>query len=181
MALVSLARYRVVTLDTTSDDAAVTAAIETAQELVEEYLRRELEEDERTETLLIAPNGRVYPSVTPIASLGGDDADLTVLSEAIVIGPAADSSPTWLRGESDPVATITYTGGYTDETVPASIERAIAFVAKDLLVAPASDAPAGAVAVRVGDVSIDYGDGGSAPGPVAPYLGLVRRYRRRFV
>lgn len=181
MSLVTVARYRTITLDTTSTAESVTAAIEDAEALVSEYLRRPLESEERTETLSISRDGRVYPSATPIDSLGGDDSDL-VLEGDVVVGVSPDAAALgWIGTTVLPQATITYTGGWTAETLPKAIERAIALAAHHQLHSDPALVPAGATSVRVGDAAVSFGSGGASADPLTSTMANIRRYRRRFV
>jgi hypothetical protein len=179
MGLVTLARYRTITLDTTSKDAAVTAALEDSQDLIEEYLRRPLESVSRTEDLKIDGDERVYPLATPV----------TVV--ATPAGLDIKGNGRWLEGASpdaskifdpEPVVTVTYTGGFTTATVPETIERGIAWLAWVILHERSSEVeiPAGATSVRLGDASVNF-EGGYVPGTILP-SGLRRKltgYRRR--
>lgn len=182
MSLVTVARYRTITLDTTSAAETVTARLEDAEAEVSEYLRRPLEQAERTETLPISRDGKVYPSATPIDSLGSDDSGLTVEGD-VIIGAAPDAVGTgWLgSGATTPQATITYTGGWTADTLPKAIERAIALHAHHQIHSDPALVPAGATSVRVGDVAVSYGSGGASSDPLASTMANIRRYRRRFV
>lgn len=182
MSLLTVARYRILTLDTTSADSAASAAIADAEDLVAEYLRRPLEQAERIETLPISRAGKVYPSATPVAELGGDDTGLTLEGD-VVIGASPDAAGSaWLgSGDATPHATITYTGGWTADTLPKAVERAIALAAHHQIRSNPALVPAGATSVRVGDVAVSYGPGGASADPLASTLANISRYRRRFV
>lgn len=181
MSLVTVARYRTITLDTTSDPESVSAAIEDAENAVSEYLRRPLSSAERTETLPISRDGKVYPSATPISALGGDDANLTIEGD-VVIGVSPDAAAFgWIGSPTTPQATVTYTGGWTAATLPKAVERAIALAAHHQLHSDPSLVPAGATSVRVGDASVSFGSGGASTDPLASTMANIRRYRRRFV
>lgn len=181
MSLLTVARYRTITLDTTSYDYAITAAVEDAEAEVSEYLRRPLEQAERTETLPISRDGKLYPSATPLDAGSGDLADLTVEGD-VVIGASPDAGAFgWLGSPTTPQATITYTGGWTADTLPKAIERAIALAAHHAIHTNPALVPAGATSVRVGDASISYGPGGASADPLASTMANIRRYRRRFV
>jgi hypothetical protein len=161
--LVTAADYhRIVRIDTTSTDEAITGALAEAQRLIEEYLGRQLEEAERTEELMIDRAGIVYPSAVPIASVSVPTG--AEIRGHTLRGLSPDDLVTdWPAGGT---TTVTYTGGFTYATLPSTIRRRIAFEAYDLL--PASSVvvavPAGAKSVSQGDASITFGNQG-APGP----------------
>ena len=152
--LISVDRYRVITGDSSTAATAVSAAVETAGDLLGEELGWPggVESAERTETLGVL-EGRVYPSAVPITVAAGFTIDGHALRGA---------TPQWADIFEDvdgaPVATVTYTGGWTSATVPASVERDVAWAARALLnPAEALSVPAGATSVRLGDASVSYG------------------------
>lgn len=182
--LVTIARYRDITGDSTSSSAVIEDALTDAQALLEEELHRPLEQGTRTERCRIfgEPRGAtVYPSATPLVttSTGG-----TVVGHAIV---APTTGGSFLL-DPDGYATVTYLGGYDPaatagdaDYLPRTLERAIAWAAR-ALVDPATFAsvPSGATSASVGDVSLTWGPGGSpAQGEVSFDRKLVRRWRRR--
>lgn len=181
MSLVTVDRYRTITLDTTSSEATITAAIEDAEAEVSEYLRRPLEQAERTETLPISRDGKLYPSATPLDPAAGDLADLAVEGD-VVIGASPDAGELgWLGSVATPQATITYTGGWTADSLPKAIERAVALAAHHAIHTDPALVPAGATSVRVGDAAVTYGPGGASSDPLASTMANIGRYRRRFV
>lgn len=151
--IATVERYRDITVDTTSSDNAVTGALTDAQALVEEYLRRPLESLERTEDLVILPNGRVYPKTTPITAV---DDDHEIEGNAIK-GVSPDASELFepYSTVNPPSVTLTYTGGWTTETLPKTIEKEIVRTAYALL-HPSAAKERGVKSVSVGDVSITY-------------------------
>lgn len=182
-ALVTLARYRTLTLDTTSSDGAVTGALLDAEEELSEWLRRPLVLAQRTERLQISSaasgltvNNRVYPSATPVVAapvgmtVGGNGQWIEDVS--------ADSGQVF---EPTSFATITYSGGFTTDTVPRIIERAIAFMAYyHLHPQNAMAVPVGATTVSQGDASVTFKDGASAVDALDSSIRRrVRGYRRR--
>lgn len=179
--LISIARYREITGDTSTASAVVETAITDAQAILEDLLRRPLEQAQRTERLRVFPDGRVYPRATPIISAA---AGADIYGNAIV-----DGTPAGTFLEPDDYASVTYTGGYdpaeTDlsavDYVPVELQRAVAWGAYSVLrPADGVQAPAGASAVSVGDVSVSYGPGGApAAGEVQFDRGLIRRWRWR--
>lgn len=152
--LVTYEAYVRVTGDSTTDASAVAEALADAQERVEEELERPLELAERTEVLELI-NGRVYPRATPIteAIWPIDGYSLTNISSDFVIEPF-DSLTTRV--------TITYTGGYTIETLPRRLRDGIIQAAYTALHRPqVSVQYIGAESIRQGDVSITYGSRGA--------------------
>lgn len=153
--LVSAAQYRVHTLDTASSDGAVTGALVVAQQLVGEATSRELEYGQRTETLPIRFSPyklpAVFPTHCPVVSV--DTAGVTAETTAILVGVAPDNAEIFGRVDEQ-VATVTYWGGWTTDTVPAGIVRAISLVAKALLQGPPN--PTGAKRVTNGDVTVEF-------------------------
>lgn len=167
MTVVSAARYRIVTLDTTSTDSQVTARIETAEALVSEWLRRPLEREERTEKVRVLPDGRSYPKATPIDSVSVPTGGL-VEDTATLHAVTPDSFP-WFdepyQPYGHPRSTITYIGGWlgrddpaADDTtrLPATVERYISMLACALAGPGESGYPAGATSVTLGDASITF-------------------------
>lgn len=170
--LVTYARYLAITGDGTSDPGQVEEALADAQALLEDTLRRPLESGERTERLRVL-DGLVYPAATPITDAG----DLTVEGDALT-----GASPSSLLGgvfDSTDHATVTYTGGFTADTVPACIERDIAWAAHGL-VRPlvASGVPVGATSVRLGDAAVTFAKPASG-GVQVGWSPQTLRYRRR--
>lgn len=178
--LIAIARYREITGDNTSASAVVETAIDDAQALLEDQLRRPLEQAQRTERLRVFPDGRVYPRATPIISAA---AGADIYGNAIV-----DGTPAGTFLDPDDYAEVTYTGGYdpaeTDlsavDYVPVELQRAVAWAAYTIVNAAPSAAPPGASSVTVGDVSVTYGPHGApAAGEIEFDRGLVRRWRWR--
>lgn len=183
--LVTVARYRVITLDTTSADAAVTAALESALGTVEDELDRHLVSAERTETYRIYRDRRVYPKAYPVTDAGTATIDPGGRS---LRDMSPDSTPGVFDAWSDsnpPTVEITYTGGYTASTLPETLAQEIAWRANDLLNAgqvSASSVLANASSMTVGDASVSFsssnGGGGVAAASGRPTRAQVRRYRR---
>lgn len=175
MALVTWARYVSFTNDTTSVEEDVETALGLSQSLLEEYLGRELESGERTETLQVR-EGRVYPSVTPITEADAYTIDGNALSDASALFSDFWVTPRFVA----PMAEITYTGGFTSATLPVALARAIANGAKELLTSPVSSLPQGATSVRLGDAAVTFAL------PIGTVLQafsgpLVSRWKRRRV
>jgi hypothetical protein len=152
--LVTYEAYVRVTGDSSSAASAVAEALADAQALVEEELERPLELLERTEILDLI-GGRVYPRATPIT-----EAPWTIDGYALT---NIDSD--WITEPFDSATTqvsVTYTGGYTDETLPRRLRDAIIEMAYSSLNRPSvSVAYVGAESIRQGDISISYGSKGA--------------------
>lgn len=159
MALVSVTRYREITRDVSTDEATVTARIEEAREMIEEALDRPLNNEARTEALLLEWDGAwgylAYPRATPITTIPGNSA-YSIYDDVTLRSVPPDGSPlfgTWV-GSLPLKGTVTYTGGFTADTLPHKLERAIANLA--CAFGAEALAPVGASSVRVGDVSVTY-------------------------
>lgn len=155
--MITAVRYSEITGDTTTAATAVSARVEDAVELLEDYLDRPLAHGERTESLIPDRFGRLWPKATPIS----DGGDYTVEGLALV-GPG----PFGLSGFIDPTDSIevTYSGGWTVDTLPSCIERDLAWATYRLLhpesVAPLTTIAAGATSARLGDAALTWGAGG---------------------
>lgn len=194
MALLTIGRYRIITGDTTSASAVVEDAIEDATALLEQDLRRKLESDEYEERLKIHyatsfAGGRVYPSVTPVTAVGDDDHEIVTTTTLQGVSPDTNDNPFF--GAYEPHATVTYTGGYVERTanvgdsnvLPPYVEYDLAWAAHSLLrPSELTSVPAGATAVRVGDVSVNYGSPTSSRAKSSTrWSDATLRLRRRMV
>lgn len=173
MTLLTYDRYVQLTGDSVTASALVEAAVADAESMVAEHLKRPLESAERIEWLRVDVDGRVYPRAIPVTSVSAsstgvleDDrtirdatADLSFLIER-----NADLGTGYLVDQ--PLAAVTYTGGWTSDTAPVRLLRVIARAAYNLANPNvAQDAAlANSTARKTGDVSVSYGAGG-APGP----------------
>lgn len=177
MSVLGVERYRVLTGDTTSAATAVEVAIADAQNLLEGELRRGVENVERTERLKVHPGGRVYPSATPIT----DPGDYTAVGDSALDGASPSGGP-WLAVPNDTYADVTYTGGWDDETVPACIERDLAWAAA-VVVDPSAVTriPAGSVSVSLGDAAVTFDRPRSVGEVGIAWSMATMRHRRRFV
>lgn len=169
--LVSVSVYQVATGDTSTAASAVSANLAEAQELVEEHLDRWLESSERTETLIVRHRGLVYPRAMPVTAVAAtSDAAGDIVHSGF--GVRLTSSPEQLVALSDlatpryddttaTTADLTYTGGYTSATLPATLRRALCRLAYALGQAPTyhggGTSPAGATSLSLGDASISWG------------------------
>lgn len=180
--LVTVSDYRTLTGDTTSVDSVAENALLTAQRLVEEYLRRELSEKERTETLPLY-SCKVYPGVTPLASTISGTISGTAITPDISI-----TSQSFFGNipQEDGTVDVTYIGGFTEETLPRTLQLAIAHTAKATIDGATinTDIPDGASSVAVGDVRISYRDTATtskAGGLSQDVKDSIKRYRRQWV
>lgn len=161
--MITAARYAEITGDTATAASAVSARIEDAVELLEDYLDRPLASGEVTEALVPDRWGRLWPRATPVTDGGDYEVD----------GLALLATPAWgWPGFVDPssTVTVTYTGGFTSDTLPSCIERDLAWATYRLLhpstVADLAGLPAGATSARLGDAALTWGSGGA--GAIAP-------------
>lgn len=179
MSLVTVGRYRELTKDEDSPNEEIASLLAGAQSIVEDYLHRYLESDERTETLTVYRGGRVYPSATPITAVGdGYEIDGYAIIGASPAFPDYWDTPSYV-GQ---VAQVTYTGGYTADNVPYSIELGIARVAKYLLGLVSTDSlDPGIKRLSVEGYSVEFA------GPTVHSTGdttadnLLKPYRKRLV
>lgn len=189
MSLVTELRYRAITGDTATADGAVTARIEEATDLLEEFLERPLESAVRTEAMWPDRIGVLRPLATPITVA----ADYTIGFGGMTLtgtGPFTSvlGAPFGLPAGG---VSVVYTGGFVERTanptaahrLPAQIERDIAWAAyaighRDAILA---GLPAGAASVSVGDVSVSFTGGarGSGDDMTIRWSATTRRYRRR--
>lgn len=177
---VTVADYQVTTGDSTTASSAVSAALLEAEALLEEELRRQLASEERTKAFKIWPDGALYPDAWPITDAG----DLRIIGTRTLLGAEPDDSPflgVWPTVAAPPMATVTWTGGFTASTLPATLERALYDLAKAIL--SDSPVPVGATSMSVGDVSVSFGapTSGGLDSLLPGLATRVARYRNRFV
>lgn len=172
--MITAVRYGEITGDTVTAEVTVTAKVEEAVEMLEDFLDRPLAEAERTEALRPDRQGRLWPRATPISDGGGYDID----------GLALVGGSPFRFGFVDPTTAVevTYTGGWTADTLPACIERDLAWAAYRLLhvTAPSTAVPANVTSVQLGDASMTFkGTAGAvAPGDTdAWWSRRTRSYR----
>lgn len=187
MSLASIAQYRMVTNDLTTEDYKVTSALADAQNQIEEFCQREFDQAQRTETLRLYPNGRVYPKAFPLVSVL-NMAGAMIDGWAVLLGYGYQWATTGLNpfvsgfGADTwawtPQITMTYTGGYAPGLIPPSVTRAACQVTYDLLhPVMMAGVPTGATSITVGDTSIS-GPFGSI-GSFRPHVrNALMRYRR---
>lgn len=176
---VTIDDYRVTTGDTTTASAAVSAALLEAESLLKEELRRQLASEERTKAFKIWPDGALYPDAWPITA-----AELTIVGNRTLVGASPDETPfigVWPTESSPPMATITWTGGFTAATLPATLRRLLYDAAKAIL--SDSPVPVGFDSASVGDVSVSRStsSSGSLESVLPGASERVGKYRNRFV
>jgi hypothetical protein len=168
-ALVSEQTYRKLTGDLRSPVSDVTAALAVAQGLVEVRLERALGLGEHTESLRVYPSSTVYPSVTPLAA--GQDGYL----DAVTLRVESGSSEVW---QSSPRVTLTYTGGYEDDTLPQPLAQGICLVAQHLMSPSSGVGMNGIKSYSEGDISATFEHSVDSTWP-AGVDSLLVRYRHR--
>ena len=167
--LVTTARYQVITGDTTTATASVTAAIEDATALLADELGRPdaLKSEERTETMQVGDGGQLRPLAVPVTVCAGYTFDT-----AAIFGGAPDSVA--FRGvfpdDLPNTVAVTYSGGWVERSanpsatnrLPTELEYDIAWAAH-ALVHPGLGAavPVGATSVSLGDAAVSFGAGGA--------------------
>jgi hypothetical protein len=195
--LVSLQEYRDITRDNDTENEAVQTYLTEAVELVEEFLQRKLASQTITEIVevwTIDGGTYAYPTVTPITAVPPGSVytidhgnsrlrGVSLLSESILTGGSGllgDGNPYKLR-ERPLYTQVTYTGGYTNTTLPQTLKRAIARVAFGLSRITTASV-IGAQSLRVGDVSVTYPSLQGGIDTLAPGVSLmIKPYKRKRV
>lgn len=145
-----------------------------------------------TEILRLHYDGRCYPLRIPIANVSFPPN--AVIRDDAVMGLFPMANPLWdflyepyrygpggAGGNWDttlPVATITYSGGYTAATLPRKLRQAIADLAK-VEMTVFDPTLAGVSNAGVGDVRVTYADAPDRAGVTQAILKEVRGFRRR--
>lgn len=168
MSLVTVQEYRDITRDVNTAAEEVSARIEEATDLVEEYLQRRLRFGTYTEELEIWDAAYAYPEVTPIVSVpsGASYAiDVGAVRFRSVLSDLSLNDWLWYADPPGGIvnspgirplyATLVYDGGYTNATCPQTLKRGIARVARGLVVTNPQRV-LGATSISVGDVSVSY-------------------------
>lgn len=169
-ALVTEEQYRRWTFDKVNewDDPDLQAALDDALSDIEEYTNRHFELGERTESLRIfyKPAGAwqylgyfVVPTSPPIASVSAP-ADGAVYNEDLVVGispPSIFGGGLWGADPAD-FASVTYTGGFTSDTLPVPVGRVLAKTAfgrmsPNLMM---DRLPPGVTSVKNGDLALTF-------------------------
>lgn len=171
--------YRLHTGDQTTAASAVSGALLEAQQLLEEELRRKLDLAERTASFRIHQDGRVYPNAWPITDAG----DL-VIDGRMVVGAVPDAGPftAIIAVPPAPRSTITWTGGFDADTLPATLRNALYDLAQPIAQG-ASPIPGGATSLSVGDVSVGFASptSGGLDALVPGLASRVAKWRNRWV
>lgn len=199
--LLSLQDYRDITMDVTSQNSELSAALARATSLIEDSLGRALRYGTYTETLEVWYEdgiGYVYPLVTPIISVTAGAMYEVDYGERRLRGIVADAPngvtwptltpnisetsaiPPFTRSRPD-YAAVTYTGGFTASTLPYTLREAHAFIARALMKRNAGSV-IGAQEASVGDVRVKYPKIDSALDALVPGVtALIKPYKRRRV
>lgn len=155
--LVTEAAYRRTTKDFTSSQADVLGAMDDAVRLIESRLGRELAKRERTEQLPIIDGQAMYVH-TPVEAESRRHTD---------------------PFERNQQGSVTYVGGWTQDTLPFDLREAIIRVAAASLSSMSQMIPEGATSLHTGDVSVGF----SAPRESTPLStsiwSSIKKYRHR--
>ena len=151
-----------------------------------------LEFGTRTEIVMLHPDGRSYPMAIPIGVITSPVG--AVIRDNAVLGLWPQQNPLWDilyepyrygpgggGGDFDttaPIATITYSGGYTPTTLPRKLRQAIVDLAK-VEMTVFDPTLAGVSNAGVGDVRVTYADAPDRAGVTAAVLHEVRGFIRR--
>lgn len=205
MTLLDRPTYRTLSGDTDSLDADVDGALVAAQQQLEEALGRGyhdpttgawvgcLEMGTRTEKVRLHHDGRAYPLATPIQSVT-TPTNTQVWDGTTVLSLFADQNPLWdilvepyrygpggAGGEFDstlPVATLTYTGGYTAASLPRKLRQALVDLTRVELTA-FDPLAAGVKSANVDGTSVVYAEAPDRGGVTDAILDEVWGFRRR--
>jgi hypothetical protein len=199
--LLSLQDYRDITMDATSQNAEIDAALHRATRLIEDSIGRVLRRGTYTETLEVWYEdgiGYVYPLVTPIVSVPAGStyevdygerrlrdvvADSPISVSWPILTPAASETSAiapFARSRPD-YAMVTYTGGFVAATLPHTLQEAHAFIARALMKRNVGSV-IGAQEASVGDVRVKYPKLDSALDALVPGVtALIKPYKRRRV
>lgn len=176
------ATYKLVTGDTFSSQTDAEAALTRAQSKAEEITGRLFDKVERTETLPIMDDGKVWPKAYPVASVSvPTTAVLTDDGQSVLVSAMAwwQGLPIGMTLHERPTALVTYIGGYDSTTpAPTGLVDAICELAHRYRnPADTTTLPAGARAVGATGQSVSGGRlGGSSQLP--PELrDTIRGYR----
>lgn len=164
--LVDASAYLRFTGDRASAGTDVTLALTDALAAVDEHCNRTFAYGTYTETLYVYPDGKVYPSATPLVEVINPAGQANIQGAGVWIGwwdpfPVLAATAWSAQAGYPPQTTLTYSGGYqpygvTDgptPQVPVKIARVVAQLAyKGLHPLQLPDVPAGVNSVHVGDV-----------------------------
>lgn len=194
--LVTVDEYRAITNDTTTLATVVSARLEQAVALIDEYLERHLESATYTETLEVWYEdgiAYVYPINTPITAstlpidygerrlrVGSVNDPVVVSWPAVGYTLTEGAIPPSSRSRPD-YATPEYTGGFTASTLPYTLKVYISLCANALNRRTAG-ALVGAESMSVGDVSVSYPKTTGGLDALVPGISLgLRPYKRKRV
>jgi hypothetical protein len=174
--LVTIPQYRQTTKDTTTENEDVTEALLDAEQMVCERCVKTLRYGQYVETQYVYPDGKVYPSATPLDRTkpilaGGQSIYNPATTQSAVIQGAGVLvgwfQPAYLpvlSGSIPPQTVITYWGGYqpyqadpaTTQSLPRSLATILARVAYYSIMAKPLDGVQGnnIKSISVGGVSI---------------------------
>ena len=151
-----------------------------------------LEYGSRTEMVRLHQDGRAYPLATPVFSI--QQPPLAILYDNYVLGLFPAANPLWdflyepyrygpggSGGDWDttlPICSVTYTGGYTSDTLPRKLRQAIADLTKVELTI-FDPTLAGITEAVVGDVHAIYAEAPDRAGITEAILKEVAGFRKR--
>lgn len=181
---ITVAGYQARTGDDLASDAEILTALDDAEQLLDEELRRTLAYGSHTETMRIHDDGRMYPRAWPLVACDTN----TIDGRALLGGTPDVAQFIALVGVNDVPAraTVTYDGGFDDGTDSEPLPIVLRDALYDLtaaILASSPAAPTGVVSASVGDVTVTYArPSGSGVDAYVPGLSArVARYRNRFV
>lgn len=169
------ARYVQLTGDSTTPSAQVEAAIPDAEREMVRILRRPLWLDTYTHALPVHAGGRAYPKAVPIATLPAsatfqmeDPQTFRYVVRDSLTGPLGlGDVEEFLDGSSGAcgypelygLATVTYTGGWTEATMPMAVARGLARLVHAYATPTiATELIEGATSQSLGDASVSFKD-----------------------
>lgn len=197
--LVTYSEYVMITHDSTTPSAEVEVNLDDALELIEDTLERKFESasyvDVTSEVWFIDGLQYVYPDNTPVTAVpSGQSYAIDAPYDTRIVGVALNalgndpvSNSLWMWGEVSPYAqrerpyfaTYSYTGGYTHDTLPPRLRRAICLLAQKLQTYnPAT--PLGGTQLSVGDVMVKYPDAQTSLDYILPGITfLLKPFKRK--
>jgi hypothetical protein len=160
LTIVSFPTYYSLTRDYNTEPADIATYLELSQELIEDELHRKFDHatvPAEKVTVVYNRDGIFwlgYPSrrpVTAVTTLGWEVTNTGLVRSTSV----PFTLPGWLIHTPNMfVVDLSYSGGYTDETAPKTLQLAICQFARHLLTqSPATSIPAGVSNVKVGKLS----------------------------
>lgn len=168
MSLLSYETYVRLSGDATTASADAEAAMDDAVSMLDDVLNRSLVEAERTEQVRIGPTGHVTPRAVPITAVPAEAAYQIGTSHELRFVTYAGDAPffdtlDWRYFDYDndyPArwarTTLTYTGGFTEATLPFRLKKAICLLAQAFVTDPTGLVDSQVTNKTVGDVSISF-------------------------